>query len=63
MSGPPYFVSKEVGKGVRLYDPPVPEFAVQRIDVSDFRFEAEWIIVVHLELILGLSLLKLVMLK
>ncbi|PAV77457.1 hypothetical protein WR25_12460 [Diploscapter pachys] len=32
MSGPPYFVSKEVGKGVRLYDPPVPEFAVQRID-------------------------------
>ncbi|KAI6217480.1 Mannose-6-phosphate isomerase [Aphelenchoides fujianensis] len=36
MTGPPYFKPKEVAKGVVEYAPPVPEFAVQKIDVSGF---------------------------
>jgi mannose-6-phosphate isomerase len=34
MSGPPYFKPTEVAPGVLEYAPPVPEFAVQKIIVS-----------------------------
>ncbi|KAK5969556.1 hypothetical protein GCK32_007395 [Trichostrongylus colubriformis] len=41
MSGPPLFPHKDLSPGVRLYAPPVPEFAVQAIEAKATKFTTE----------------------
>lgn len=38
MSGPPIFPHKDVAPGIKLYDPPVEEFAVEALEVQRVSF-------------------------